>query len=156
MDIIFTLTNCRMWQWHVYGHTRCVRGDQSPHCSAWLVEWEYALINPMRCVGQSPLLAIANNLTTKVNNNTKRSLCPQKGRTEHGNKGPKGHTCISENAPAMLCIRWCVGSDKHNKIRCALLTKEWKMKSKSTKKWNCGRKSVTDKNSLLTTLSLNC
>jgi hypothetical protein len=78
----------------------------------------------MCCEGQSPLLAIANDLTTEVNNNTKRSLCPQKDALSAEIKGPKWHTCTSANAPAMLCIQWCVGSDKHSKIRYALLTKE--------------------------------
>ena len=122
-DIISTLANCRMWRWHVYRHTWCDRGDQSLHGSTLLVKWEYTLIKSMCCEGQSPPSAVANNLTTKVNNNTKCSLCPQKDVLNPKMKVPK-----DTHTPALMplsCFPFnsAIGSDKHSKICYALLTK---------------------------------
>ena len=105
----------------------------SLHRSASLLKWEYTLIKSMCCGGRSPPSAIANNLTTKVNNNTKHSHCPQKDVLSTEMEVPK-----DTHAPALMplsCFPFnsVIGSDKHSKICYTLLTKEWKMKSKNTK-----------------------
>ena len=133
MDIVFVLANRRMWRCHVYGHTRCVRGDQSPHRSTWLVEWEYALVNPMCCGGQSPLLAVANNLTIKVNNNTKRSLCPQKDTLSTETKVRKDTHASVKMLPLCFAFDGVLGLINTIKSAVRYSQKSERWKSKSTK-----------------------
>ena len=133
MDIIFMLANHWMWWWHVYRHTRCDRGDQSPHHSAWLVKWEYALINSVYCGGQSLLLAVTNNLTTKVNNNTKRSLCPQKDALSTEIKVPKDTHTPVQTLPLCFAFNSVLGLINTAKSTTRYSQKSERWKSKSTK-----------------------
>ena len=132
------LANCWMWWWHVFGHTWCDRDDQSLHCFASLVKWEYALIRSLCCGGQSPLLAVANNLTTKVNNNTKRSLCPQKDALSTETKVRKDtHASVKM---LLLCFAFngVLGliNTMKSAIRYSRKSERWKSKStKSGKLW---------------------
>ena len=136
-DIVFTLASCRMWRWHVYGHTWCVRDDQSPYCFALLVKWEYALIRSLCCGGQSPLLAVANDLTTKVNNNTKRSLCPQKDALSMETKVQKDTHASVKTLSLCFAFNGVLGliNTMNSAIRYSRKSERWK--SKSTKSGNC-------------------
>ena len=78
----------------------------------------------MCCEGQSLLSAVTNNLTTKVNNNTKRSLCPQKDALSTRIKVPKDTHTPVQMLPLCFALDSVIGSDKHSKIRYVLLTKE--------------------------------
>ena len=104
-------------------------------CTAPLRWWNESIHSSNQCVVEVrtrhwPLPTIWQQ---KVNNNTKRSLCLQKDALSTKTEVPKDtHTTVLTLLP---CFPFdsANGSDKHSKIRYALLTKEWKMKSKSTK-----------------------
>ena len=126
-----------MWRWHVYGHTWCERGDQSPHHFTSLVKWEYALINPRCCGGQSPLSAIANNLTTSKQQHKTLSLCPQKDALSTETKVRKDTHASVKTLSLCFAFNGVLGliNTMNSAIRYSQKSERWK--SKSTKVWNC-------------------
>ena len=104
-------------------------------CTTLLCWWNESIHSSNQCVVEvrahcrpSPTI-----WQQKVNNNTKCTFCPRKDALSTKMKVPKDTHMTALMLLPCFPFDSAIGSDKHSKIRYALLTKEWKMKKKSTK-----------------------